>query len=111
MLRAGLEAPARGSIRDQLFQELERRSQNLRLAEVWLVVQLLSEINQSLLMLLGAKSDVLQTYMESIKRRMMDYEAELYQDRYVPAFEAKRREEERKKKAEYERKRKEIEQF
>lgn len=101
--------PRRGTFQDVLLQEVDYRERNLRFAEV----SIFAAMMQNLLLL---TADMLHTdgkKIVEIKKRIFSdttkildsYEAEIFQDRYLPEYQRHMRELSRREKAEAEAKR------
>lgn len=100
--------PRRGTFQDVLLQEVDFRERNLRLAEVTLFVCLLEDM--LLLMIEGLNIDpkyIPEAKLKASKRigkLISKYEAELYQDRYLPEYQRAEREISRRERQEAENK-------
>jgi hypothetical protein len=101
--------PRRGTFQDVLLQEVDYRERNLRFAEV----SIFAAMRQNMLLL---TADMLHTdgkKIVEIKKKIFadttkildSYEAEIFQDRYLPEYQRHMRELSRREKAEAEAKR------
>lgn len=87
--------PRAGSFQDAVLQEMMFREQNLKYAEVTLFTRLI-ELVLGRLVELTTKPEAInarqELFHEDINVWLRLYEAELYQDRYLPAYQRAERE-------------------
>jgi hypothetical protein len=98
-MASGLRLPSAGSFQDAILQEMLFRDQNLRYAEVSLMVRLFEHVMFYLQELTTDAKNLpkRQTMLsERISGWLQAYEAELYQDRYAPAYQQRDREAKRR---------------
>lgn len=105
-LSAGVPLPPPGSFRDAVMQETLYRERNLRYSEVVVFAVLLERIGHMLLDLRGpAETEEAYRARHAPLHQTMDemlkfYEAELFEDRYLPSYRQAEAEAERKKRQE-----------
>ena len=105
----GVPLPRRGTFQDVLLQEVDYRERNLRFAEVSIFVSLFQQLLFLTAELVPLADDKLnglkQAISEDSGRLLARYEAELYQERYLPEYQRVMREISRREKIEAEEKR------
>jgi tRNA uridine 5-carbamoylmethylation protein Kti12 len=105
----GVSLPRRGTFQDVLLQEVDYRERNLRLAEMSIFVAMFQQLLSLTAELIPTSDDRLKklkaAIVEDSGRLLSRYEAELYQDRYLPEYQRLMREVSRREKAEAEEKR------
>lgn len=89
-LAAGVTLPPGGSFRDAVLQEIFNRDRNLRYAEVLVQTRLASMLAHHVIDLTVApnQKERHEALSADMSRLMSAFEAELYGDRYLPAFQA-----------------------
>lgn len=91
----GVKLPKAGSFQDAVLQEMIFREQNLKYAEVSLTTRLFERMI-FLLVEMGTDAEQVvrrkKTIHEDVNLWLKLYEAELYQDRYMPEYQREERE-------------------
>jgi hypothetical protein len=91
----GVKLPRAGSFQDAVLQEMIFREQNLKYAEMSLTTRLFERMIFLLIETTTDTQDVVrrkQQVHEDINVWLKLYEAELYQDRYMPEYQREERE-------------------
>jgi hypothetical protein len=105
----GVPLPRRGTFQDVLLQEVDYRERNLRLAEVSIFVAMFEQLLMLTAELLTTSDEKIiklkQGIAQDANRLLEKYEAELYQERYLPEYQRLMREISRREKAAEEEKR------
>lgn len=105
----GVALPRRGTFQDVLLQEVDYRERNLRFAEISMFTLLFEHV-----IMLGIEhltadgkriGEIKRSVGDEIAKMLARYEAELYQDRYLPEYQRVMRELSRREKEEAEEKR------